>query len=88
MSKKVILISSGEKIFAVPTDICEQYALDGAQLSEAKVFLQSEEESDVEGQCRDDSISRNPFLNSSSSVIEWCEVPDSHEYSWKKAIWE
>lgn len=46
---KVVLVANGDNVYAVPTDICEKYALTGDELEGAKKSL-SAEESDVEGQ--------------------------------------
>lgn len=44
-----VLVPNGESIYAVPTDICIKYELEGEKLDGAKAVL-AESESDVEGQ--------------------------------------
>lgn len=48
MSKKVVLVPNGDAVYAVPVEVCEQYALEGDALAAAKSALSGE--SDVEGQ--------------------------------------
>lgn len=48
MSDKVVLVSSGDAIYAVPVDVCEKYALEGDALISAEAFFN--EEADVSGQ--------------------------------------
>lgn len=43
---KVVLIPNGDKVYAVPTDVCEQYELKGKELEAAQEALSP----DVEGQ--------------------------------------
>ncbi|TNE71762.1 MAG: hypothetical protein EP339_14350 [Gammaproteobacteria bacterium] len=48
MSKKVVFVPNGDAVYAVPVEVCEQYALEGDALVAAKTALEGE--SDVEGQ--------------------------------------
>ena len=60
MSKKVILVSNGDAVYAVPTDVCEKYKLEGGDLKAAQGALEGE--GDVEGQS---------FYTSDSSGRAW-----------------
>ncbi len=48
MSNKVVLVASGDAIYAVPTDVCEKYKLEGDDLKAAQGAIEGE--CDVEGQ--------------------------------------
>lgn len=48
MSDKVMLVPNGDAVYAVPVDVCEEYALEGNELASAQAALGSD--SDVEGQ--------------------------------------
>ena len=49
MREKVVLLPNGKDVYAVPVDVCKQYALEGSNLESAKRALE-EIESDVSGQ--------------------------------------
>ena len=71
---KVVLVANGDNVYAVPTDICEKYALTGDELDNAKNTL-SAEESDVEGQML--------RWNSRNEAYTY----DSDTHSWSRAPW-
>ena len=48
-NSKVVLISNGGAVYAVPTDVCEKHALEGVALKNA-IKAMADRESDVEGQ--------------------------------------
>lgn len=57
MSHKVFLVTNGNAVYAVPVDVCEEYALEGKTLTAAQAFL--DEEVDVLGQ---DVVSADPYV--------------------------
>jgi len=47
--KNVVLIPNGDAVYAIPTDVCKKYALEGEELDGAKKAL-TNSGGDVEGQ--------------------------------------
>ncbi len=55
MSDKVVYVQNGDKVYAVPTKVCEEHELTGAKLTSAQELLEASS-GDVEGQCGNSTV--------------------------------
>lgn len=81
---KVVLVANADKVYAVPTEVCEKYELSGEELEAAQEALSPD---DVEGQMAPNSSVGGPgagFYISANSRGEAYELTDS---GWVRAPW-